>query len=792
MIRFFNNVLTISNNKGCSLETMLSGGKFGLGTFRLNGKAIGGNVSALLFEDNNYTWEPYMGDSYDIIRDDNAASAVRFHGEMGYGTYRAEYTLTVTLPAHTSAFRLDCEINPYPNIAAPVHKLYMKLPFISGRMKYVQYPFETPLTPPYGDRWEILPHLSKVPFMLGCESLEDGDVFIGMGYRLALHKNYTDGEYQYTHGRLVYEPRDAENAFRIYFPYEWLCASLSHEGYLRTNSEFSPLPIAPFRSFFLSAVLSLAENEAECISSYRDMSGFDEEITVRRPCRDTLAALLGSYSLADRGSIYVEGRGYRMRAFSNHEEPKDAYYNDVAVGYNMMLASALYEYWSENREAVWAREKALEMAWFFVKSTDASGRVPDFWRESERRYISINSELTAHGFIYDTASAALGAVKLYSMYEAVKETEGTAYDTWMDAALRIAGRFAGLIEKDGFLGRFYNEQDEFDTICTQSWPLMLLDLFHTVKHCEKFAAARVRLEKYVWKNFVSINSYYSTVLDDTSWRPHGEQLKNNDVLDVANIANYCISRYKRTGECYYFAEAENIVNYLWLNHIPVQLKGYKNITKGLVQEQKIWAIYDAPWLSNTFAFLPYMSAVSGKSFYYAFYRVLIQAMTGCQAYDDTYKFCSIGLEPMAAREGPDDMIAEIGTNGLRGVGVGLYAGFFCSDLLDPDTFRYVGGRDWGMALDCELPYAISEKPVFITASTAFVTAESVKSNEIEFAFEPHGKITVYLGSDDGISIEFFVNGISVMAQAGVNIGGYMLTWDAADAISLLAVKYKQK
>lgn len=742
MINITGNEIVLSNDVGCKLVFSYKNGKYGLGTFYLNENQLGDTCSAFLFEDNNWIWDPYMADTYTILKNDADCSQIRFEGVVGYGTYRAKFRVVVELAAKEYAYKLDYMVDPYPNLSAPVHPLYVKLPFMRDNMEFVQCPYETPVKASFDGAWYFKPHLSKVPFMFGKQIVGNTPMFVGMGYRKVNHVNYTD-EYQYVSGKLMYESRDKGNTFRIYFPYDWYGPSLPQQVPPQAE-EPTRMPGEAMMPFRLSMVFSTAPTQSDCILCYMRQSNFEVLADTVTSLKETVSE--GWRGYRDSGDVYIKGKGYRMRAWANTDE-LGSYYKDMGVCVNITVAEMLYNYYLKNNSQTWARERAQEIIAFFLKSQLPTGEVPDFWCEEDQCYRVLNCEMTDKGFLYNVSTMANAAVLLHKLYKVVKVAEGEDNIEWQNSAIKIANYLCSRIDEQGVLGRLYNVSGEYDEVCTESWPLIALDYFYAETGDSKYDDARARLENWMWETFVRWNDFKNTVFDDTSWKPGGPQLDNHDMLDVGNIVQYYVIRYQRTGDSEMLQKAKDVIAYLWLNHVPVQIRGYRNVTKGLVQEQKIWSMYDTPWLLNTFRYLPYLSMKTGDPFYMGFYQVLTQAMSFYQYKGEKYPFFCIGLDPLPFREGPNDSWGEVFgdgrvkrsyerpvssdiwfdinfPDGKIGIAVCPYGSYFLADLNSEDTYYYVGGENWGLGLDYQLGFEVdcTGNPYVLATSSMLTSA----------------------------------------------------------------------
>ena len=77
--------ITLSNALGCKLAIDGEGGRYGLGSFYVNGVKMGGTLSTFLKEDNYYIWDDYKATRYEILENTTERGTIRFCGTVGGG-----------------------------------------------------------------------------------------------------------------------------------------------------------------------------------------------------------------------------------------------------------------------------------------------------------------------------------------------------------------------------------------------------------------------------------------------------------------------------------------------------------------------------------------------------------------------------------------------------------------------------------------------------------------------------------------------------------------------------------
>ena len=753
-----NGQIVLKNSLGCKLVFHRhEDGKYGLGTFYLNNKRLGGTVTTFLNEDNHYIWDEYQAAKYEIVEDSPERSVIKFSGAAGGGTQLRKFSVTITLPDKIPAYSLDYEVGTTA-FAYPKHPLYVSVPFNNQAMEFVQYPMETLVTAPFNGQWYITPHLSKVPLMFGCEKIGGQDAFVGVGYRLT-------GQ-DYTQGRLQYDTWKPEVPFKVFFPLRWFIEPRWHAG-----------------PYHMHMIVSTATTQSDCIEGYMNLSGYDLTSPVRRTIDDSISAAMRGYKNVPLKEVYDPGKGYRMIAWASADKAGQ-YYAHVDLGRNIQLAYQLYKYWESHPQETWAKSRAIEMADFYVASQEADGAIPLLWDTKESRYRTYYPPIEAKGCIYGTMEMSLGAYNLHRLYLERKSFEKIDCEPWKRTAIKAIDYIAGKVGPDGSLGRSFSKKGQYDDVYANGWVMIALDYFHEKTGGEKYRQAMERAERWISARSIRTNNYYNTAVDANAWRPEGTQFQNHDTQTQGNFATYYAYRHMKTKDPRYLQLAKDVVFYDWLSRMPVEMPGYKHATRGLAQEQDIWPTFDAPWQTETRDCLPYLSAVTGDKFYAAWYKILLQTQMGYQAADKTYPFNYIGLHPHRDREGPEDRLAE-------GDGVWItFTSFFLEDLINTKASRrYIGGRDWGVGLDYDpgfTPNSGPAEPYVICASSA-VTSASWNSQKKELATALNGKV----GEQGTMTIKWDSKRWPLAGMAVTVDGGHGIVtgkhFEAADEI--LAVDY---
>ena len=448
--------IVLSNSLGCKLVIHREGDKYGLGTFYFHDVQMGGPVTTFLNEDNHYIWDDYKATHYEIMENSPERATIKFYGTVGWNNQESRWTASITLTNKNTAYQIQYQVEPYL-WAARFHPLYVAVPFFNAAMQFVQYPLENPLRPPFTGQWYVYPDVGKAPFMFGKQTLEGTDYFVGVGYSLV-------GQ-DYAQGRLEYDTWQPDAPFRVYFPYHWYPSGASwwrDQGVGFTPPGTDPYvgtdPTAYFRRppYELRMIVSTADGQAACIRGYREESGFDISTPIRRKISDSITAAMRAYKDVPLKTFYIPGKGYRGRGWANSDELGN-YYEYIWPGDNLTIAYQLYQYWADHRSEVWAKDRAIEMANFFMTSQIPSGAVPRNWDEEKQEYTVEQPSMPPLGFIYCAWDTAIGSEHLYKLYLERKKVEGVDEVKWKESALRGMDWIVNRINAEGLLGHTYDK-----------------------------------------------------------------------------------------------------------------------------------------------------------------------------------------------------------------------------------------------------------------------------------------------------------------------------------------------
>lgn len=235
---------------------------------------------------------------------------------------------------------------------------------------------------------------------------------------------------------------------------------------------------------------------------------------------------------------------------------------------------------------------------------------------------------------------------------------------------------------------------------------------------EKIHNTQLRIEKWLYQNFVHTNNWADGCMDGGAWVGGGKPPKNNDAIGIMGFMCYCAQMHIRTGEERYLQMAKDAFAYQWAAVIPVQIPGFTHETRGLVREQDFYSAYDLPMRINDYVdCLPYLSKVTGDPLFMQFFRIILQTEMDYQEKNFDYKGIHIGLECSYEGREPIDKLGE-----RNSVYIIRFAALFLKAVNSPLNLMYVGGPDWGIGLDYNLPFnpCIGKDMPYILSCTGMV------------------------------------------------------------------------
>ena len=645
-----NGVPVLENKLGCKLVPYQNSNSFGLGTFYFKNKPLGETLPYFIVEDGSQT--AYAASEYTVLENTPTRGTVRFSGKRG----KLEFAANVTLCAESFGFKIDYEFYPIHPI---YHRLFINIPFNNSTKQFVKYPYETTLPASFNGRWTVEPDRSRVPFMFGREELEQQSRYVGVGYQLSD---------DFMHGVMEYDPQSFPGApFKIFTTFKGMARPIDLQCVTRLELLHVDLKeeYKKVRKDF-KIVVSISDNQYDCVKGCIDQNGYEPEVPFCRSIDDSLAMLWPVYKNAQN---YFPGKGYTQilrfdNGCSDTTIPHGRYSKFILVGPQQELAYALYKYWETHPEESWARQRAVEMADFLVKRQLPNGAFSAYDTDIGKSSVihPLNLEATSFkAYVFSMDDISVGALSLYKLYNEARGFEKADHPEWRRAALKAADYVVSHIEPDGELGRNYNEAGEYDIkthgLCSS---LMTLACLYKETGDERYKNARDRLEDWLYNRFLRVDEFANAGTDGGAWQ--GIQWpppNNNDNMGVLGFASYFMFRYQDTGDPKYLQWAKDAVAYQWLTSVPVQMPGFKHITKGLQKEQDFYSAYDVPFRSKeNIDYLPYLSKITGDPFFMKFYRMLIQTELHCQAADQPFPAYYIGLESDSTGREPIDKIAE--------------------------------------------------------------------------------------------------------------------------------------
>ena len=645
----------LENERGLRLEILRINDGFGLGRFLFRGKPINEKpIPCVLCEDNIWEnskepfsntyypgpkWSPqYQAERLKIVKDEGEEAVIALERKTCFNL-----SMKVSLRGEENSFLFEAELKPLKPIK---HELFIPLPFPYPEFDFLQWPYETPITPPFEGVWTLYPEVSFSPFLFG----KAKGVYIGLGYHLEQERLFE--------GKIQFAPALAPDfPLRIYFPskkfgvYRWPWAISPGMGGLRADS------------YVLRFIFSLGESFHECASSYRRLCGYKPEVPEPpHSVEESLKALMRGYKETEAFVEVkpLEGRAYHMQIEfpKGAKPPSHGYGAYIPVGQNMHLGLQLYKFYRLFPEERWAKEHALDIARFFISCAKREGyRIPLLFDPKTGKFRTFTDRMTELGFIYSTTPQAVGALSLYKFAEGLEEEEGKDYSEWKEVALKVGEELAEKVLKTGRLAREYDAQGREGAFCPTPWQLLMMDYF-AEKAGEPFAEARDKLELWNIETFIETFNFYGSSIDDGALStPHP---LNHDCFDAPMLSFYFLQRYLKTGDEEKLHLALDMANYYWLCTVPHQLHGFRRPTKGLNLEQDSYRMFNAPFHSFRFlAVLPKLSEVTGEPFYREFFDMLVRVQLHYQLpLEHPLPAFHIGLSPSPDQDAPVDHIGE--------------------------------------------------------------------------------------------------------------------------------------
>jgi len=701
----------LANALGCKLVPSRGENGWGIGTFFINGKQIGSRLDHFFAEES--TGKQFRADSVEVLENSLEQGTLRFTGADG----KVQFTADITLRADSHAYEVSLAIDPLHPI---YHSIFAEVPLLTDAFDFIKYPFEDTILPSDGRRFLVETDAGRAPFMFARESVEEQPCFIGVGY------NLTD---QFDVGRIEFDPHGSTDApIRIYAPFKGMARNLDLQCVTRLEllrGDFAAARKSSVHHF--RYVISTAPTQYQCLRSYAQVAEYSVDVATTRSVDDSVAALMKLYKTTPG---YVEGLGYHqlIRVDTGDFDttvPHGWYSKYLAPGPQVQLGYELYQHWKSNPNERWARQRAIEMSDFLVSQQNEDGSYGNW--DTDTGSIGMmhpgNTEGAEHGFnqyIYSTSDIAMGAYHLYKLYDDLQATEGIIRTDWLHAAQRSITYVAGLVSDDGLLGRNYSAGGGYDKVGTALAEVLLaLDYMHSDTGAAELMETRLRLETWLYSNFLQFNSWADGCMDGGAWMgTEWPPPRNNDSVGIQAFVSYCAEMHRKYQETRYLDMAKDVFMYQWSITVPVQMEGFTNLTRGLMREQDFYSAFDLPIKINDYIdCLPYLSKVTGDPFFMEYFRVILQTQISYQERVEPFAGMHIGLECDETGRRPIDKIAE-----GHSAYIVRFSSMFIKSVRGPIAYQYVGGEGWGLGRDYNLAFDADLGPgnPYLLSSTSLV------------------------------------------------------------------------
>lgn len=680
----------LENSLGIRWQPSYMDGRYGLGTFCLNGTPLGGSVTSFLEEES--VGKQFTVTNYEIIENSPSRGVLRLYGTDEKLGISILAEITHDSPSITFTYTLD-----------PIHPLYhpvfVTIPFYSRQAVFLKYPYEDTLTANYQGRWTINTDFSRVPVVFGCEELGGQEYYLSAGYHL------DDAFYQ---GCFEIDCQNYPDApFKLFSQFKGMARALDLQCI--TELELLRVDLTKERKESLKTlrfIVSAGYSQYQCLKGYMDKCGYEKEATIRYSIQRAVEQLMDMYKHAPG---YIKGKGYTqlIRTDTGRYDttvPHGWYSKDICPGPQVQLGYELYRYWLLHKEETWARERAFEMADFLVEQQLPDGQYGMYNTDTGEKTKASSEEMQSEalfGYFYNTGDMCLGAYHLYMLYHEVLREEGIEHSSWKEAAqkcIRFAIRMTG---EDGSLGRNYNASGQCDKYAPSiSEALMAMDYMYEDTKDESIRECQLKIEHWLYRTFIRTNNYADGCMDGGAWVGGGTPPKNNDAIGIMGFMCYCAQMHMHTGQERYLEMAKDAFAYQWAVVIPVQLPGFTHATKGLVREQDFYSAFDLPMRINDYVdCLPYLSKVTGDPTFMQFFKIILQTEMDYQEKSNPYRGIHIGLECSYEGREPIDKLGE-----RNSVYIIRFAALFLKAVRSPFAYQYVGGPDFGIGLDYYLPF----------------------------------------------------------------------------------------
>lgn len=709
IINIVDNIPEMENPLGCKLKFALNPeNKWGFGTLYLNGKCLGDSVGCFLEEESNRAC--YAAPFYEILENNEQIGIIRFYGTDG----KINLDIRITLLADQPTYTVEMELDPMHPVYHPV---FAKIPFFAEKAEFIKYPYEDSFTSEDKYIYRIETDLGRAPLLFGCEEIDKEKCFVGVGYHL---------EDDFDQGCFMIDPINHPGAaLKVYSQFKSMARAIdlqciTHLELIRVDLEEEKKKSKKHFRY----IISTAQTQYDCIKGYIDACGYEKNTKIRNSIDHSVGRLMKLYKTVPG---YFQGMGYpaliRTDTGKNDTSIPHGWYSKyIFTGPEVQLGYELYQYWKLNREEKWARERAFTSAEFLCKSQFPNGLFPpvdtDAGATGDMHPEMFQSSMM-EGYFFGIDDMMMGAYHLYMLYDDVLKTEGTAPEKWKEAAQLTIKYVMSLVGEDGTLGRNYNAMGKYDKECAAiPQALLAMDYMYRDTLDESINECRQKVEDHLYEKFIRCNNWKDGCMDGGAWQGCGIPPTNNDSVGLLGFICYCAQMHINYGDKRYIQMAKDIFAYQWTLVVPIDIPGYTHGTRGLMREQDFYSAFDIPLKINDYAdCLPYLSKVTNDPFFMQYFKIILQTEMDYQETKNEYQGFHIGLQSDYDGKTPIDVVAE-----GKSVYIIRFASLFLKSVRSPISYQYVGGKDWGVGRDYQLPFTVDKgiRLPYIICSTAMV------------------------------------------------------------------------
>lgn len=713
--------LYMENGSGFRWEPYVKKGRIGLGRILIDGKPLGEPIEDFFYE--TVTERGFYCTDWEVAENNEESGVLRFLGKNG----AANLIIEATMKKGFSSVSFDCAIEPELPIN---HRLYLKVPFSVAHTDFVKIPFENTMYPDTLKDIVVENDYATVPMIFGRQKYNREYCYLGAGHDL---------RDDFTLCKTGFNVRD--EAFELYLPYKSMMRTVDMQLSWRNDAlrelNYDEEIRKTTRRFRFD--IFGGKSQYEALRSHMEVCGYDLAVDIRRgmdECTEDLMRMLKN------SPGYDSGRGYHMMIRTDNGEfdnciVRSGYGVLIPTSWDVKLAVEMYRYYCDHPEASWARERAFEMADFFMKSQMPNGAVTMYITDTGNVDHAAPMGIP-EGYFVTIFELASGAVSMMDLYEDVKKHENIERADWLESGKKAAELIASLVADDGTIGRNYSFFGTYDSTCSGNAPALLALLkLYKITGNKRYDELREKLDAWTWNTMLQYNAWCDSSHDSGSWDGSSDAVRNNDSMLLTAYVHYCAEMHKLTGEQKYIDRAKDVLMYEWAISVPVQIGDFTHYTKMLVKEQDLYVNFDAPIkCQDSPCGYQYLSKVSGDPIFVQLMRIILQTEIDLQEREDAFKGIHLGLDCDTLRLRPIDKFGE------GKIVIPQLAGIVMSSVSGDMGYRYVGGKGWGYGIDYQIPFDPLEtydKP-YVSSCTSMLREQSYNPNSKSMRYWVYDKV----------------------------------------------------